>query len=335
MPVDVWTFHAYIFAERNEDYDHPDGGKPVFASVANGTDPALAMKNPIWVRPLEERLALCQREDYWCVYEHDNVDLFKQQVIAMRTWMKANGYQNTPLLLTEWSLLHPYRIKPNGVCEIQDEYGNCFTPARVTRFMEETVQYMESAADPNLGYPLDNNRLVQQWAWFLLDDMDLGDFIEGNPSLLVNPANGQLTQMGRKYRDLIQQSTTQPNLVIDAVLADMVDTDSESGKAVARLRVRIRNNGNTPTTAPFEVKFFSNSGLTQEIGRATVPAGLDGCAVNDVVAEVEWEDLPRGVYRYWVEVDGANATGGSAPPAPQSSIVLVDPVRIFLPTLQR
>lgn len=336
MPVDVWTFHAYIFPERNEEYNnHPDGGKPVFASVANGTDPAIAIKNPLWIRPLEERLALCQRDDFWCIYEHDNITLFSQQVIAMRTWMKTNGYQYTPLLLTEWSLLHSYRETGNGECEVRDEQGNCFAPQRVTRFMEDSVQYLENAIDPNLGYPLDGNRLVQQWAWFLLDDMDLGDFIAGNPSLLLNPATGVRTQMGNKYRDLIQQSTTQPNLLIEQVYADLVDVDPQSGAAVATLRVRVRNNGNTPTVAPFEVIFFRDSGLTQEIGRATVPAGLDGCAVNDVVAQIEWSDLEEGVHPYWVEVDAENAVGAAQPPAPKSSVVLVNPIRLFLPTLQR
>lgn len=339
MPVDVWTFHAYIFPERNEESEefegHPDNGRPVFASIANGTDPALAMKNPLWLRPLEDRLALCQRADFWCIYEHDSVELFSQQVVAMRTWMKASGYQNTPLLLTEWSLLHSYRDTGNGECEIQDEYGNCFVPQRVTRFMEDSVRYLENAVDPNLGYPLDNNRLVQQWAWFLLDDMDLGDFIAGNPSLLVDPINGSLTQMGNKYRDLIQQTTTQPNLVVEHVYADLADVDPQSGTATAMLRAKVRNNGNTPTTAPFEIKFFRDSGLTQEIGRATVPAGLDGCAVNDVVVEIEWQDLEEGAYRYWVEVDGDNAVGSITPPSVESSVVLVNPVRIFLPTLQR
>ena len=337
MPVDVWTFHAYIFPERNEDYDHAEGGRPVFASIANGTDRNLALLNPLWVRPLEERLALCERDDYVCVHEHDSADIFMQQVVAMRTWMKARGYQNTPLQLTEWSLLHPYNVDASGACTtVIDERGNCFTPPRVTQFMERTVQYLESAIDPNLGFPLDGNRLVQQWAWFALDDADLGDFIAGNPSLLLDPITGMPTQMGNKYRDLIQQSTTQPNLVIEQVFSDMVDIDPQTGAAVAQLKVSIRNNGNTPTTEPFDVKFYRDAGLTQEIGRATVPAGLDGCAVNSVIAAIEWEEMvDEGAYRYWVEVDGENAVDAVAPPSPTSAVVLVNLTRLFLPSLHR
>lgn len=340
MPVDVWTFHAYIFPERIEEYQRPsdgvipeDSGKPVFASIANGTDPALAIKFPHWWRPLEERRELCKRDDYYCIYEHDSIELFTKQVVAMRSWMKARGYQNTPLLLTEWSLLHQYKVDADGKCSVtKDEYDNCFTPQRVTKFMEDSIRYLESTTDPNLGYPLDNYRLVQQWAWFLLDDGDLGAFIDGNPSLLIDPVHGTLTQMGQRYRDLIAETTTQPNLVIDQVLAELVDADPQSGVGTATLRVRIRNNGNTPTTAPFQVKFYRDANRTQLIGQATVPAGLEGCAVNDVVVEVEWENLSPGVYPYWVTVDSEEAIGSSKT---GSSVVIVDPVRLFLPTVRR
>lgn len=340
MPVDVWTFHAYIFPERIEEYQRPsdgvvppDSGNPVFASIANGTDPSIALKLPHWWRPLSEQLDLCSRDDYYCIYEHDSTDLFIQQVVAMRRWMKERGYQNTPLLLTEWSLLHQYKVDGNGQClGTKDEYGNCFTPQRVTNFMEESVQYLENAIDPDLGYPLDNGRLVQQWAWFLMDDANLGDFIDGNPSLLIDPVHGNLTEMGQKYRDLIAATTTQPNLVIDQVFAAVVDSDTQNGAATATLKVSIRNNGNTPTSQPFQVKFYQDASLSQQIGEATVPAGLEGCAINDMVVEVEWENLGPGTHRYWVTVDSEEVFGSSKT---SSSIVIVDPKQIFLPMLYR
>lgn len=336
MPVDVWTFHAYLFAERNDDYMEYVG-EPVFAGIANGTDLALALKNPYPYpnRPIEERLELCQRDDYLCIYQHDNLDLFVEQVVEMRIWMKARGYQNTPLLLSEWSQLHPYVPTNDGTCFHKDEFGDCFTPPRVTDFMETSVPYLESAIDPNLGYPPDNFRLVQQWAWFPLDDLG-GSYTKSNPSILIDPSTGELSQMGRKYRELIGQTTTQANLVIDQVFVDLADVDPETGTAVAELKVSIRNNGNTPTTAPFDVRFFRDSGLTQEIGRIIIPGGLAGCAVTDAVAEIEWEGLGAGFHPYWVLVDGDNAIGPGDPKSKTgSSFVLVDPKQTFLPTLQR
>jgi hypothetical protein len=84
--------------------------------------------------------------------------------------MKEHGQQNKPLILSEYSLLYPFEdyddpINPTQ-CYLQDEFGKCFTAARVSSFMTRTFQYLETATDPNLGYPLDNYRLVQQWLWF-------------------------------------------------------------------------------------------------------------------------------------------------------------------------
>ncbi|MCX6042793.1 MAG: hypothetical protein NTV69_16875 [Caldilinea sp.] len=333
MPVDAWTFHAYIFPERNEDYYTPDAngnpvldpesGKPVFAWIANGTDPALALKKPFWKRPLAEQLTLCERSDYSCIYEHDKIDLFAQQVIDMRTWMKANGYQRTPLLLTEWSLLYEYKVAAGtGECSVKDEFGNCFTPARTTEFLRRSVQYMETASDPNLGYPLDNNRLVQQW---------------GNPSLLVDPDSGNLTQAGEEFGALIAQSTTQPNLVIDEVLGGTTSINPETDTATAQLKVLVRNNGNTPTTVPFTVEFYRGTNPANAIGETVVPAGLDGCAVVEAVAEVTWAGLTAPLNTFTVAVDPDNAAGssGSAGSRRTSSFVLVDPSVLYLPTLLR
>ncbi len=348
MPVDAWTFHAYIFPERNEDYYTPDAngnpvldpesGKPVFAWIANGTDPALALKKPFWKRPLAEQLTLCERSDYSCIYEHDKIDLFAQQVIDMRTWMKANGYQRTPLLLTEWSLLYEYKVAAGtGECSVKDEFGNCFTPARTTEFLRRSVQYMETASDPNLGYPLDNNRLVQQWSWFAMDDLGGGIFTDGNPSLLVDPDSGNLTQAGEEFGALIAQSTTQPNLVIDEVLGGTTSINPETDTATAQLKVLVRNNGNTPTTVPFTVEFYRGTNPANAIGETVVPAGLDGCAVVEAVAEVTWAGLTAPLNTFTVAVDPDNAAGssGSAGSRRTSSFVLVDPSVLYLPTLLR
>ena len=330
MPIDVWTFHAYLFAERYEEYNG-EGGKPIYASVALGTDPAIAIKAPWPTRPISEQLELCKREDYACIYEHDSMEMFTKQVIDMRTWMKARGYQNRPLLLTEWSLLHGYTVSSDGQCNTRDENGNCFTPPRVTNFLEASLSYLENAINPSLGFPLDNNRLVQQWSWFPMDDLGGGQFTEGNPSFLIAPDSGALTQMGNKYQEFIQQSTTKPSLVIDTIHTDVVEF-APPGTGTAQLKVSIRNNGNTPTTVPFSVKFFSNANLTQEIGQVTVPAGLDGCAALPVLAELEWTDLDEGVHRYWVKVDSDNAVG---PEKTGSALVFVNPEKIYLPAVER
>ena len=250
--------------------------------------------------------------------------------------MKANGYQRTPLLLTEWSLLYQYMLLPDGTCAVQDEQGNCFTPERVTQFLRSSVAYLETAADSALGYPLDNSRLVQQWAWFTLDALGEDVFTVGNPSLMVDPVTGELTQMGVEYRTQIAQRPVQPNLVIDQVRATTTAIDPLTGTAAAQLRARVRNNGSTPTKQPFEVTFFRDGEFTQEIGRATVAAGLEGCAVTEATVELLWEDLAPGAYPFSAVADLENLVGsGDLASRIAHSVVLVNSSELFLPVLQR
>jgi len=50
------------------------------------------------------------------------------------------------------------------------------------------------------------------------------------------------------------------------------------------------------------------------------------------MVEIEWENLSPGVHRYWVSVDSEGVIGSSKT---GSSVVLVDPLRLFLPAVQR
>ena len=65
--------------------------------------------------------------------------------------------------------------------------------------MLATFDYFLNTKVSWLGYPADENRLVQAWAWYSLDD----DYFEGYDSWshLVNPTTKQLTALGRAYRD--------------------------------------------------------------------------------------------------------------------------------------
>lgn len=330
-PVDVWTFHAYIFPERVEDYNG-ESGTPIYAWIANGTDRNLAIKKPSDKRPISEQRALCARDDYSCVKEHDDPALFQKQVVDMRRWMKNNGYQNVPLILTEWSQLFWYIVDQNNVCNILDEDGNCFTPQRVTTFMERTLDYLETATDKDLGYPLDNHRLVQQWAWYAMDTMGADIYTDGNPSLLVNRETTALTQMGQKYKQRIAQSTKgAANLLIEQVSGDVI-APGGNGK----IGIVIRNNGASATTQPFLVEFFSDQAQTQKIGEVTVPAGLEGCAIESVVAELTWNSLETGVYRFWGAVDRARAIAGDDPADNEAQgIVIATDNRIQLPIITR
>ena len=92
----------------------------------------------------------------YTVDDNDNIDIFTQHIIDFRTWMSDRGQRNKPLIISEYGVLMP------------SEYG--FPAARVNAYMNATFDFMLAARDEATGYPADENRLVQRWAWFSLND---------------------------------------------------------------------------------------------------------------------------------------------------------------------
>ena len=121
----------------------------------------------------------------WEVADHDRIDIFDSQIRLFRTWMEANGYRNLPLVLTEFGILMP------------EDYG--FPPERVRAYMLGTLDSLLTMRDGKTGYPQDDNRLVQQWAWFSLV------YTEYSNSDLVDPVGDTLTPLGDTYRACIQK----------------------------------------------------------------------------------------------------------------------------------
>ena len=123
--------------------------------------------------------------ELYTIEDHDNMTIFEEQIRRFRIWMKDNGERNKPLIVTEYGILMP------------EELG--FDEPRVEAFMLATFDYFLNTKVGWLGYPADENRLVQAWAWYSLDD----DHFEGYDSYshLLNPATKQLTALGRAYRD--------------------------------------------------------------------------------------------------------------------------------------
>jgi hypothetical protein len=123
----------------------------------------------------------------YSIEDHDNMTIFSQQIQDLRVWMDAHGERNKPLIVSEYGILMP------------EELG--FDEPRVEAFMLASFDYFLSTKVSWLGYPADENRLVQAWAWYSLDD----DHFEGEEntshSHLFNPTTKQLTALGGAYRD--------------------------------------------------------------------------------------------------------------------------------------
>ena len=324
MPVDIWNMHLYILEERNPGGPNNEYGD---GKIALGTDPALAKLSAQGNASLcpapgaADTAANDPRQDVYCRSEHDSVRIFTEQVRGMREWMKAHGQQNKPLIISEYGLLYAYVRDANGQYYVQDEHGQPFAPARVTEYLRDTIAYLENAKDPNLGYPADGNRLVQQWLRY---SIVTGPETSGGSSNLINwdtfetAAPGDpaaLTPMGQAFQQASKASANWSNLV-GGVAQNVVALARQDGKGSALLTASFRNSGTLSVIAPVTVTFYRDQALTQVIGSAVYdPAtrgAVTGCSWggrNGEQASIMWNNLPVGTYQYWAKIDPANAIG--------------------------
>jgi hypothetical protein len=152
MPVDVWNVHNFILREERDSWG---------VDIPPGMD--------------EDSGRLFE------IADHDDLEIFRQQIVDFRRWMVEQGQQDKPLVVTEYGILMP------------SEYG--FPPERVETFMLDTFEFFRTAADPELGYPADGYRLVQRWCWYSLYDPR---YPTGN---LLDPDDGTLTRLGHAFAE--------------------------------------------------------------------------------------------------------------------------------------
>lgn len=294
IPVDVWNMHLYILPELDA-----AGNPNSIANIALDTNPALGR------RESGGNTALCALDEVYCFAEHDDMTVFAEQIVDMRIWMKNHGQQNKPLILSEYSLLYPYEDKGNGNCFLQDEYGNCFTRPRVITFMTNSFNYMETAIDPNLGYPLDGNRLIQQWLWFSISHGT-------NAGSVSNLTDDEVTlnEIGQMFRNTVMTIPPTVNLIPDQASNPIVFAGA--GTADVNLWLTFRNNGNTALRQPFSVTFYANAALTNVIGTAIVSNDdMIGCGQQAYQASTIWNNLPVGTYPFWAKVDSTGTISES------------------------
>ena len=320
MPVDVWNMHLYILPEIGFDEEgnprHSDG------KIALGTDPALA-KRELEGLPIIE----CPKDDVYCRAEHDSLSIFKEQIVAIRSWMKDHNQQNKPLFLSEYSLLYPFVDYDDPVnptqCFLMDEFGQCFTQDRVITYMQNTLDYLETTKNPILGYPADDSRLVQQFAWY---SMWTGSEMSGASSnLLVEDydnyspdAPNALTQVGRTYSDRVFSRERTINLVAGAAPDIQAKANQPGNTAEVELSVGYSNNGSGFVLDPFWVTFYSDAALTKIIGKSKVEPGstgfINGCSWGRVTdwTSATWTGVPVGPHSFWAKIDSQNNIKGES-----------------------
>ena len=113
------------------------------------------------------------------IKDHDDLEAFESQVLNFRRWMAERGQRDRPLVISEYGILMP------------PDYG--FDEARVQAFMYATFDFFLTATDEKVGYPQDDNRLVQWWAWYSLADTV---YPTGN---LFNPETKAIMPLGAAF----------------------------------------------------------------------------------------------------------------------------------------
>lgn len=169
---------------------------------------------------------------------HDDLDLIEQNIRAFRQWMADHGQRNKPLIDTEHGIL------------MTEDLG--FDYPRVRAFMLNSFdRFLNGLRDPNLGYPADDNRLLQQWFWFSLAQ----DSFEGRPvhTGLFSQATGQLKPLGQDFIDYVTP-LIEPYAEFQVTELNLTPTWAlfAGEPSLIAVDTTVRNWGNVPA-GPFQV----------------------------------------------------------------------------------
>lgn len=137
LPADAWHLHGFILRE------------------------CVASLPGCWGADIPPGLAETVGELY-DMRDVDNMAIFREHIQRFRQWMADHGWRDTPLYIDEYGVLMPD--------DYFDEDGKPIDALRVRDFMMATFDYFLTTQDPALGYPADENRLVQAWAWYSVND---------------------------------------------------------------------------------------------------------------------------------------------------------------------
>ena len=268
LPVDIWNTHLYIVREVRGDW----GVKipPGFDDIDFGRQYSLS--------------------------QHVQVEELIQLVVELRTWMKARGYQDKPLIITEYGALMPlWFLDDDGV-----------TREDIHEYLRDAIDYLFNATDTNLGYPGDNYRLVQRAALWSLDADNT--FPDGYPkwdsNLFSSTSPYAPTETGIYYRDVIvPQQQAYVDLYPYRVSLEPSLLKVSAGETISTtVHVLVSNAGSTAFTQPLTVRFSHIMGSEDILIGEVVLEPFTGCGTHRE-AKILLPNLSQGVHQVRVEVD--------------------------------
>lgn len=262
LPADGWAIHNFILNERSCAY-YGD------LSICWGADipPGINARDGLII-------------DSGDLDKTVDLAFFKEQIVRFRTWMADNGYRSLPLYVSEYGVLMP------------ESYG--FPPSRVNDYMNKTFDYMLNTRDSKLGYPADDNRLVQRLAWYSTKDTAF------NGSLFESTTPGEpytppfvLTEMGKNYRAYADAAAVSSDMRLLGV------TQQANGGTVT-LKAQVANAGGNLWLAGATVRFYLGDPAAGGVELGSTSKYLAGCGAT-WTAEYVWNNAPasaQGQYVY-------------------------------------
>jgi len=275
--IDVWNMHAFLLREVRDSWG---------AEIPAGLDDSSGFLAEYNWNTSAGRHAILDA--------HHNMDYYRGFIEDFRTWMAAHGERNKPLLNSEYGILF-------------DQTDISLT--KVQAFLTATFDYMLTATDEQIGYPADENRLVQGWMWYSLND-DVTWWAADN-RLFKTPA--ELMPIGEHWKNYVTDpanplaSQPQLNLLATNLRTDPTLAFVSVGESVSStLTVDVANNGNTKTSTGnnIVVKFwagFPNAPGSNLIGDPQVLNDIPGCGRLETT-QIVWSNLGPGVHKWYVEV---------------------------------
>ncbi len=278
MPVDVWNVHSFILREISP--NHPQAQEPGYEVWGAGI-------------PRGDAFDGVMEGMLYQVSQQDDLTIFQQRIVEFRQWMVTKGERDKPLIVTEYGVLFPE--------DYYDEKGQQLSAERVGAFMQSTFDFFRTYTDPSIGYPADDNRLVQRWAWFSVDS---------DPQLwggtLFEPDTQALRTVGEYFRDYTHALTPTVDLVAARAFGDPNVVVYEGHPVTATLQAWVSNAGNVATTGPITVTFYDEDGGSPIGEPQVITQSLQGCADHTVVS-VTWESLSLGGHPFSIEVQAEDA----------------------------
>jgi hypothetical protein len=295
--VDVWNTHAFVLNERKNDW-----GAEIPAGLADTIG--------LLVSPSD----------------NDRLDLFQQQIIRIRTWMRAKGERNKPLYITEFGINMP-------------EYY--VSAAQVKAFMSGAIDFLLNYKDGNLGYPMDENRLVQRAIWYSLDDSEDTQRVEDYADSLFSAVTRQRQDYGDSWAAHVQDpahiEAHQPHASLSLLLSTdpaFVYDPTGTQTFTFTLRAQIANGGNTATLTGdnLQISFWDGppgQAGSQQLGSTQVLSDVAGCGDYRVV-EVPWPDRGPGSNRWYARMESAPDTAEASASALVATLGLYFPIMFEL-----